>query len=96
MIILILAASMLIPPGFGQMTSRTENGVSVIKNGIRPLPLPGQAAKVVLEPVYTIGGGDSPDEEFSSISSIAVRDDGTIYILDTKDCRIKAFDAQKK
>jgi hypothetical protein len=93
-IILILAAFMFIPLGFGQMTSRTENGVSIIKNGKRPLPLPGQAVKVILKPLYTIGGGDSPDQEFSSISSIAVRDDGAIYILDSKECRISAFDAQ--
>jgi len=88
-LVFILAAAFGARLAGGQMTSKTVDGVLVIKNGKQPVP----AAKVVLEPLFAIGGADSPEKEFSSIGAVAVREDGAIYVLDTKECRVKAFDA---
>jgi hypothetical protein len=93
----ILAASVVVAPlGSGQTTVKSVDGVTVVTNGKRPAPLTGIAAGLVLEPLWTIGGGDSPDQEFSTISAVAVRDDGSIFILDGKECLIKAFDAKAR
>jgi hypothetical protein len=90
----ILAAAVFAVSGFGQMTSKTENGVLIIKNGLRPVPPSGAASKLVLELLYAVGGGATPEQDFSSISAIAVREDGSVYILDSKECLVRAFDAK--
>ena len=93
----ILAAAVVVAPlGSGQTTVKSVDGVMVVKNGKRPVPLAGTAARLVLEPIWTIGGGDSPEQDFSTISAVAVRDDGSIFILDGKECLIKAFDAKAR
>lgn len=89
----ILAAAVLIPLAGGQTTVSTVDGVVVVKNGKRPVPPPGAAAKLVLDPDFTVGGGASPEQEFASITALEVRDDGSVLVLDTKDCAVRAFDA---
>jgi hypothetical protein len=90
----ILAAAVFAVSGFGQMTSKTVDGVLVVKNGKNPVPPSGAAAKLVLEPIYTIGGGATPEQDFSSITGITVQNDGSVFVLDTKECLIRAFDAK--
>lgn len=89
----ILTAAVLLPLAGGQTTISTVDGVVVVKNGKRPVPPPGAAAKLVLDPIFTIGGGASPEQEFASITAIDVREDGSVLVLDTKDCAVRAFDA---
>ena len=84
----ILAAAVHVPFGGAQTTVKSVDGVTVVKSGKQPIP----AAKLVLEPLFTIGAVDSPEKEFSSVSAVAFSEDGAIYVLDTKDCLIKAFD----
>lgn len=80
----------------GQYKVRTENGVTIVTNGKKPDPPKGAPTKLVLEEVYTVGGGDAPDSSFVAISALDVLKDGTAYVLDTKDSRVKVFDAKGK
>lgn len=78
----------------GQFKVRTDNGVIIVTNGRKPDPPKDAATKLVLEEIYTAGAGDSPEESFVEIVALDVRPDGTAYVLDMKDNRVKVFDAQ--
>jgi hypothetical protein len=80
----------------GQHKVKTENGVTIVTNGKKPNPPKGAPIKLILEEIYTVGGGDAPDRSFVEISALAVLKDGTVYVLDTKDSRVKVFDAKGK
>jgi hypothetical protein len=80
----------------GQHKIRVENGVTIITNGKKPDPPKGAPTKLVLEELYSVGGGDKPEESFADISALDVLKDGTVYVLDTKDSRVKVFDAKGK
>ena len=80
----------------GQYKVKTENGVTIVTNGKKPDPPKGAPTKLILEEIYTVGGGDAPDMSFVEISTLAVLKDGTVYVLDTKDSRVKVFDAKGK
>ena len=80
----------------GQYKVKTENDVTIVTNGKKPNPPKGAPIKLILEEIYTVGGGDAPDRSFVEISALAVLKDGTVYVLDTKDSRVKVFDAKGK
>ena len=80
----------------GQYKLKTENDVTIVTNGKKPNPPKGAPIKLILEEIYTVGGGDAPDRSFVEISALAVLKDGTVYVLDTKDSRVKVFDAKGK
>jgi hypothetical protein len=80
----------------GQYKVKTENGVTIVTNGKKPDPPKGSPTKLVLEEIYTVGGGDAPDSSFVEISALDVLKDGTVFVLDTKDSRVKVFDAKGK
>jgi hypothetical protein len=80
----------------GQFKVRTENGVTIATNGRKPDPPAGVATKLVLEEIYSAGGGDSPDASFVEPRAGDVGKDGTVYILDWKDSNVKVFDARGK
>jgi len=98
MAVIGVLASLMVMPSLltGQYKVKTENGVTIVTNGKKPGPPKGAPTKLVLEEVYTVGGGDRPDESFVEISALDVLKDGTVYVLDTKDSRIKVFDAKGK
>jgi hypothetical protein len=80
----------------GQVSLKTVDGVTVIMNGKKPDPPKGAATKLVLEEIYTVGGGDSPEESFVEVVALDVLKDGTAYVLDMKDNRVKVYDAKGK
>jgi len=80
----------------GQFKVRTENEVTVVTNGKKPDPPKGAATKLILEEIYTAGGGDSLEESFAEIVALDVGKDGTAYVLDMKDNRVKVFDVRGK
>jgi hypothetical protein len=80
----------------GQFKVRTEKGVTVVTNGRKPDPPKGAATKLILEEIYTVGGGDSAEESFAEITALDVLKDGTAYVLDTKDNRVRIFDIRGK
>jgi hypothetical protein len=92
----LLAGAVVFSWGREQMKVTTEDGVVVVKNGRLPSPPAGGTAKLVLEPVFAIGGEDDPEQEFSGIVGIAVSKAGTVYILDIKECRVKVFNEKGK
>jgi hypothetical protein len=93
-VLCILSTVVVVPAG--QHKIRVENGVTIITNGKKPDPPKGVPTKLVLEELYSVGGGDKPEESFADISALDVRKDGTVYVLDMKDSRVKVFDAQGK
>ena len=80
----------------GQFKVRTENEVTVVMNGKKPSPPKGAVTKLILEEIYTAGGGDSLEESFAEIVALDVGKDGTAYVLDMKDNRVKVFDVRGK
>jgi len=96
-VLAVLASLAVIVPNLsGQYKVRTENGVTVVTNGKKPVPPKGAPAKLVFDEIYTVGGGDSPDASFVAVSALDALPDGTVYVLDTKDSRVKVFDAGGK
>jgi hypothetical protein len=91
----LFAATAVVLSLFAAQTSvKSVDGVTVVKNGKRPAARAGSEAKLSLEPIWTVGGGDSPEQDFSRISAVAAHDDGSVFILDGKENRIFAFDAK--
>ena len=80
----------------GQFKVRTEKGVTIVTNGRKPDPPKGAATKLILEEIYTAGGGDSPEESFVEAIAGDVGKDGTVYVLDWKDNKVKVFDVRGK
>jgi hypothetical protein len=97
-ICLIIAVSVVIfaSDRAAQYKVRTEKGVAIITNGRKPDPPKGAATKLILEEIYTAGGGDSPEESFIEAVAVDVGKDGTAYVLDMKDNRVKVFDPRGK
>jgi hypothetical protein len=93
LILFLWAPALAVMPLFGQYRARIENGVTIVTNGRQPSPTPGAPTRLVLEEVYTAGGGDSPDASFVSATGLDVLPDGTVYVVDSKDSRVKVFDA---
>jgi len=79
-----------------QFKVRSEKEVTVVTNGRKPDPPKGAATKLILEELYTVGGGDSPEESFVEVVALDVLKDGTVYVLDMKDNRVRIFDVRGK
>jgi len=92
----LLMAGICVQGKAGQVSLKTVDGVTVIMNGKKPDPPKGAATKLVLEEIYTVGGGDSPEESFVEVVALDVLKDGTAYVLDMKDNRVKVYDAKGK
>jgi len=95
----LLAAAAVIAFGSihdGQFRVRTDKDVIIVTNGRKPDPPKDATTKLVLEEIYTAGAGDSPEESFVEIVALDVGQDGTAYVLDMKDNRVKVFDARGK
>ena len=80
----------------GQYKVKTESGVTIVTNGRKPSPPKNAPTRLALEDVFTVGGGDSPDASFVSATGLDVLPDGTVYVIDSKDSRVKVFDAAGK
>ncbi len=70
-----------------------EGEVVVVRNPGEPLFGLGALS---LEEDLAVGGEEDTDYVFADISSIAVADDGTIFVLDVRDKNIKVFDRDGK
>jgi hypothetical protein len=75
---------------------KTVDGVTVVSNSKKPNPLKGQSGKIALTEELSIGGGNNADEAFSQVTAFVVDGEGTIFALDFKDQKIKAFDRTGK
>jgi 6-bladed beta-propeller len=93
---IIFAASGIIiwNHAFAQTDIRTVNGIQVVSNGRKPAPPPGIPTKIRLERDLILGTGSAPEEIFADIAAIAVDTDENIYVLDSKEIRIKVFDRE--
>lgn len=80
----------------GQFKVKTEKGVTIVTNGRKPDPPKGAATKLILEEIYTAGGGDLPEESFVEAIAGDISKDGTAYVLDWKDNKVKVFDVRGK
>ena len=75
---------------------KTVDGVTVVSNGKKPVPVQGQPSKISLTEDLTVGGGGSPDESLSQVSTFIVDGTGVIFALDFKEQKIKVFDKTGK
>ena len=91
----IMAVYLCIRPALAQKI-KTVDGVTVVSNGKKPVPLKGQPAKIKLVEELAIGGGGNPDQAFSQVSTFVVDEEGGIFALDFKDQKIKVFDRTGK
>ena len=75
---------------------KTVNGVTVVTNGKKPVPVKGQASKITLAEELSFGGGSHPDESLSQVSVFAVDGEGRVVALDFKEQRVKVYDRTGK
>ena len=94
-IIIFLGILLCFGPAAAQKI-KTVDGVTVVSNGKKPVPLKGQSAKIKLVEELAIGGGGNPDQAFSQVSTFVVDEEGGIFALDFKDQKIKVFDRTGK
>lgn len=75
----------------------TENGIPVIYNPKQPVPAKGTPVRLIPRQDLIIGQS-SGDENyvFSTLDSIQVDNEGNIFALDLKECKIKVFDKDGK
>jgi len=74
-----------------QIKIKTVDGVKVVINPKSPVPPEGVPTKLILLEDFSIGDGEEEEEIFSEMYSIAVDNEGKIYILDRKESKIKVF-----
>jgi len=76
---------------------KTVDGVTIVSNGKKPVPVKGQPSKISLTEDLTVGGGGgNPDESLSQVSTFIVDGTGVIFALDFKEQKIKVFDKTGK
>lgn len=71
----------------------SAEGVPVVHNPKKPVPVPGQPSTLVLKPDLVIGQ-ESGDENymFSELRSVQVDDAENVYALDMKEIKVRVFD----
>ena len=70
----------------------TVDGVPVVRNPKEPVAVDGKLAKITLEEELAIGDAEGRDEYmFSQVASLAVDDEGNIYVLDYLRSHIRIF-----
>jgi len=79
-----------------RIADQSAQAPAVVKNGKTPAPTAGGANRFSLEPLWSVGGSASPDQDFSDISSVAVDPEGAVFVLDTKESHVLVFDAAGK
>lgn len=95
-IVLSLLLTLMVFHGAEAQKIKTVDGVKVISNGKKPNPPKGQPAAIKLAEELVIGQAENPDEAFSEVGTFVVAEDGTVFVLDSKDRKIKAFDRNGK
>lgn len=75
---------------------KTEDGVTIVSNGKKPVSVKGQPTKFALVEDLSIGGGGNPDESLSQVSTFVVDGEGGVFALDFKEQKIKVFDKAGK
>ncbi len=80
----------------GAQKVRIVDGVTVVSNGKKPTPPPRQPAAYALIEEVALGLSDNPDEAFSEVGTLVVDRADNIFVLDSKDKKIKIFNSQGK
>lgn len=76
---------------------KTEDGVQVVYNPKKPVSIPGTPTKIHVQEDLCIGDEEAlEDFIFSQIRSVQVDEEENIYVLDSKEIRIKVFDKNGK
>jgi hypothetical protein len=75
---------------------RTVDGVTIVSNGKKPVPVKGQPSRITLAEELTFGGGDNLDASLSQVSTFVVDEAGWVFALDFKEQKIKVFDKTGK
>jgi hypothetical protein len=82
---------------FSGQEIKTENGVIVVSNPIKPVMIGGKSVQLTLKENLRIGDkADEKDTLFADIRAARVDTEGRIIVLDWKDFKIKIFDNKGK
>ena len=92
--LLSISAACSRPPAEWQGSIEEVDGVVAVHNPVEPI----YGREVFrLEKELTIGAVEGASEAvFAEVSGVAANQDGRIYVLDAKECRIQVFDDQGK
>lgn len=77
-----------------QIKIKKANGIEVVENPKKPSPPKGALSKMILKEEFSIGEGEFDEDMFAELTSVDVDSNGTIYILDRKDIKVKIFDRE--
>ena len=76
---------------------KTEEGIQVVYNPKKPVSIPGTPTNIHVKEDLCIGDEEAlEDFIFSQIRSVRVDEEENIYVLDSKEIRIKVFDKNGK
>jgi len=76
---------------------KIEDGVQVVYNPKKPVSIPGTPTNIHVQEDLCIGDEEAlEDFIFSQIRSVTVDEEENIYVLDSKEIRIKVFDKNGK
>ena len=74
---------------------RIEDGVTIVRNPMEPVRVPGGPTGLVLEKNLRIGIGEGDENYmFAEVRAVQVDNQDNIYVLDTKLINIKVFDKE--
>ena len=89
----ILCSVLLNAWGKDKVRIKTENGVLVIVNPVKPGKMPGVPSQMRIKKELVIGESSGRDEYmFGEAREVAVDDSGRIFVLDYKKTLIRVFD----
>ena len=72
---------------------QVEDGVTIVRNPMEPVKVPGGPTRLVLEKNLRIGIAEGDENYmFAEVRAVQVDDDDNIYVLDSKLINIKVYD----
>lgn len=80
------------PSGVEAQKIKTIDGVKVISNGKKPNAPKDKPATIKLTEEMVIGLSDNQDEALSEVGNFVVDKEGNLFVVDSKDRKVKAFD----
>ncbi|MDH7513018.1 MAG: 6-bladed beta-propeller [Clostridiales bacterium] len=91
-VLLTVLFVLLVFHSLGAQKIKMVDGVKVILNGKKPTAPKGRPVTIKLTEELVIGLSDNPDEALSEVGLFVVDKDGNLFVVDSKDRKVKAFD----
>jgi len=82
----------LVLPGAGWQKIKNQDGVKIIENSNKPK----LATPIKFELELTVGQNEDPEQSLAQPLGLVVDEDGQIYVVDSKEAKIKIFSPEGK